>query len=119
MWYALAKIPFAPSCTPLSLDTYSNILTPSSFHSQLLEVLLQHWAWMRSEMTREYPSTPEQMETYVEHFLQEGADLSEEIRVAAIMPQLHCADEVIATVRGIFQRYLLSAGSVASFSWMH
>ncbi|KAM7534531.1 hypothetical protein Aperf_G00000106034 [Anoplocephala perfoliata] len=74
----------------------------------LLEIMLQHWIWLRSEVTKEFPSSLHQIRAYVKHFHAEGPDLSEEVKTLATMTLADSGDEVIAVMRDIFERAAIS-----------
>ncbi|KAM7533999.1 hypothetical protein Aperf_G00000106024 [Anoplocephala perfoliata] len=74
----------------------------------LLEIMLQHWIWLRSEVTKEFPSSLHQIRAYVKRFHTEGPDLSEEVKTLATMTLADSGDEVIAVMRDIFERAAIS-----------
>ncbi|VUZ52926.1 unnamed protein product [Hymenolepis diminuta] len=70
----------------------------------LLEMMLQHWPWLKAELNKEFPSSSQQIGAYIDEFLENGPELSEDFKALANLKSAGSGREVLDVVKRIFDR---------------
>lgn len=66
--------------------------------------MLQHWPWLKAELNKEFPSSSQQIGAYIEKFLENGPELSEDFKALADLKSAGSGREVLDVVKRIFDR---------------
>nr|CDS32900.1 hypothetical protein HmN_000473200 [Hymenolepis microstoma] len=67
----------------------------------LVELMLQHWPWLRAEVSEEFPSSSQPIGAYIEDFFENGPDLSEDFKAFGSLKVAGSAKEVLDIVKRI------------------
>uniref|UniRef100_A0A0R3TY87 Rho-GAP domain-containing protein n=1 Tax=Rodentolepis nana TaxID=102285 RepID=A0A0R3TY87_RODNA len=69
----------------------------------LLELMLQHWPWLKAELDKEFPSHSQHIGAYIEDFLENGPDFSQDFNAYASLKYARSTEEVLDIVKRILE----------------